>query len=385
MTDRLKNLYNELYGDSKESPTLKSEGETGDVPTLDSILPDLSPELIDLDQLQKEIDEVTRAVNELCGMEEPKPVNTKQVEPTEPTAETETAPTEPDEKEPEEPEKTVEELLEELDHLIGLDVVKKDIHSLIDFIKINKMREARGMKTSDVSYHMVFSGNPGTGKTTVARLLAQIYKAIGLLEKGQLIEVDRSGLVAGYLGQTAIKTSEVIKSALGGVLFIDEAYTLSSEAGDSFGKECIATILKAMEDHRDELVVIVAGYDNLMKEFIESNPGLQSRFNKYFNFPDYTGEELEQIFLLNCKKNGYVASEDGLVLLREVFQKMYELRDDNFGNGRTIRNLFEKIINCQAGRLADLVEEQVESEKKELTDEELQTLTVEDVKSGLAC
>ncbi|MBR6584496.1 MAG: AAA family ATPase, partial [Firmicutes bacterium] len=200
--------------------------------------------------------------------------------------------TEAVESEEKEPEPTYEELMEELDALVGLETVKEDIKTMINFLRICKLRQERGLKTPELSHHMVFSGNPGTGKTTIARLLSKIYKAIGLLEKGQLVEVDRAGLIAGYQGQTAIKTAEVVQSAIGGVLFIDEAYSLVQGDNDSYGKECVATVLKAMEDNRDQLVVIVAGYDDLMHKFIESNPGLKSRFNKYIHFPDYTGEEM---------------------------------------------------------------------------------------------
>lgn len=280
------------------------------------------------------------------------------------------------ENEEKEPEPTYEELMEELDALVGLETVKEDIRTMINFLRICKLREERGLKSPELSYHMVFSGNPGTGKTTIARLLSKVYKAIGLLEKGQLVEVDRAGLIAGYQGQTAMKTAEVVQSALGGVLFIDEAYSLVQGDNDTYGKECIATILKAMEDNRDNLVVIVAGYDDLMHKFIESNPGIQSRFNKYIHFPDYTGEEMEKIFLLQCKSNGYTIEEAGQKLIREVFDRMYQMRDENFGNGRTVRNTFEKIINCQATRLAD-------AKSEGLSDDELMKLTVADVKAGL--
>ena len=277
-------------------------------------------------------------------------------------------------KQEEEPEKTLEELLEELDGLVGLESVKADVHSLINFIKINKLREERGMKVPTISYHLVFTGNPGTGKTTIARLIAKLYHSMGILPKGQLVEVDRSALVGGYLGQTAIKTKEAVDSAMGGVLFVDEAYSLANDDRDSYGKEAIETILKAMEDHRDELVVIVAGYDELMHKFIDSNPGLQSRFSKYFHFPDYTGEEMLKIFDRYCASNGYRTEEEAEAELAETFGKMYEDRDENFGNARTVRNIFEKAIHCQANRLAA---------DSELTDEELQLLTIDDVREAI--
>lgn len=245
-------------------------------------------------------------------------------------------------------------LLEELDGLIGLDTVKKDVHSLTNFIRVCGLRKERGFQVPVISYHLVFTGNPGTGKTTVARLVAQLYYQMGLLAQGQLVEADRSTLVAGYLGQTAIKTQKVIQEALGGVLFIDEAYSLAGEKEDSYGKEAIETLLKAMEDHRDELVVIVAGYDELMHKFINSNPGLRSRFNKYFHFPDYTGNEMASIFRRFCKTNGYTLDDALFGKLTERFGEMYQNRQEHFGNARTVRNLFERAINCQANRLAQM-------------------------------
>lgn len=250
--------------------------------------------------------------------------------------------------------RTMEELMEELDSLVGLTGIKEDIRSLMNFITITKMREERGLNVPTISYHLVFTGNPGTGKTTVARLVAGLYHRIGILPKGQLVETERSQLVAGYIGQTAIKTREVIQQAMGGVLFIDEAYALVNDDQDSFGKEAIETILKAMEDHRDELVVIVAGYTELMHKFIESNPGFRSRFSKYFEFPDYTGEQLLEIFKTFCRKNGYHLTEEAEAYLLLQFNEMYEHRDSHFGNGRTARNVFEKAINQQANRLAGL-------------------------------
>ena len=247
---------------------------------------------------------------------------------------------------------SLEELMAQLDELVGLETVKKEVKSLTNLIKVRKLREEAGLPNTAMSLHMVFLGNPGTGKTTVARLMAGLYAAIGALSKGQLVEVDRSGLVAGYVGQTALKTQEVIQSALGGVLFIDEAYSLASGGENDFGREAIETLLKAMEDHRDDLVVIVAGYDEPMEKFINSNPGLQSRFNKYMYFPDYNGEDLMTMFRTNCKKNGYTLTEEADSFALELFCDMYEHRDDNFGNGRDVRNRFEDVVSRQADRLA---------------------------------
>ena len=251
---------------------------------------------------------------------------------------------------PAEPEK---DPMEELEALVGLTTIKADVKELMAFVKIQKMRQDAGLKSVPVSLHLVFTGNPGTGKTTVARIIGRLYKQIGVLSKGQLVEVDRSGLVAGYVGQTALKTQEQIKKAMGGVLFIDEAYALAQK-DDAFGQEAIDTVLKAMEDHRDDLVVIVAGYTKPMEKFINSNPGLKSRFNKYFEFPDYTIDELESIFYLNCTKYDYVVEEEAKKQIRARIISRKMTRQENFANAREVRNMFEDIITNQARRVAEM-------------------------------
>ena len=252
-------------------------------------------------------------------------------------------------------EQSADELIAELNSLTGLTAVKEDVNALINLLKVQKMREQMGMKQTSVNKHLVFMGNPGTGKTTVARLLARIYKAIGVISKGHLVEVDRSGLVCGYIGQTATKTAEVIESALGGVLFIDEAYTLTNGKGQGdFGQEAVDTLLKGMEDHRDDLVVIVAGYTELMEEFLDSNPGLRSRFNKFINFEDYTAEEEVEILINNCKKQEYMLSRDALEEARRFFTERVANKPEGYANARDVRNYLEKAISNQASRIVGL-------------------------------
>lgn len=267
------------------------------------------------------------------------------------------------------PPEKIEDLKAELDTYIGLGEIKREVSNLINMATVFKRREEAGLPNTDFSLHMVFTGNPGTGKTMIARLMARIYHSLGILSKGQLVEVDRSGLVAGYVGQTAIKTQKVIQSALGGVLFIDEAYALNGKSENDFGQEAVDTVLKAMEDNRDDLVVIVAGYDALMEQFIHSNPGLESRFNRYLHFDDYTLDEMLDIFKMQCRKGCYTLAPDAEQDVRDF------IYDENtngitFGNARGVRNLFEQILTEQANRLAVM---------ESFTKEDLMTITRADV------
>lgn len=259
--------------------------------------------------------------------------------------------------------------VDELDSLIGLESVKKDVRSLANFVKLQQKRDKSGLKSSNISYHCIFTGNPGTGKTTVARIIADIYKELGVLKNGQLIETDRSGLVAEYVGQTATKTNEIIDKALDGVLFIDEAYTLVGGEND-FGKEAIATLLKRMEDDRDRLIVILAGYTNEMEGFLDQNPGLRSRFSRYIDFPDYSAEELCRIFALLAKKNDYFYSDETSMLLRDKMNSLINNKPKDFGNARYVRNVFERAIQNQADRLAC---------KEEISEDEMKELIIEDI------
>lgn len=253
------------------------------------------------------------------------------------------------------PPRPLEDLLKELDALVGLSLVKAEVRQLINFLKVQKMREEKGMLPLPISRHLVFYGNPGTGKTTIARLLAQVYRSLQILSRGHLVESDRGDLVAGYVGQTAIKVKEVVNQALGGVLFIDEAYALNADGrGNDFGQEAVETLLKLMEDHRHDFVVIVAGYTDKMEDFISSNPGLRSRFNKFLLFEDYTPEQLVEIFKGFCAKASFKLTAAAEQRLLDLFKLLSLARDESFGNARTARNLFEMTISKQANRIVTL-------------------------------
>ncbi len=342
MLDGFRDMYNDFYGPADDSLTSSQKRERN--------VRDKVRQLSNKNQAAISIETEVESQQE----EERKPVAVATKSPGD---------------EPEEPKEPEKSGMEELNELIGLQTVKHDVEELVGLAKIRKMREEKGMKSVPVSLHLVFSGNPGTGKTTVARILGKLYKEIGILSTGQMIETDRSGLVAGYVGQTAIKTQKKIQEAMGGILFIDEAYTLNQK-DESFGQEAIDTILKAMEDHRDEFVVIVAGYTQLMKDFVESNPGLKSRFNKFFEFPDYTSDELQQIFELQCNKYQYKLTDEADAAVRKEIIRLEEQKGENFANAREVRNLFEKIITNQAARVSAL---------EEVDEEMLSTITIDDL------
>jgi AAA+ superfamily predicted ATPase len=268
-------------------------------------------------------------------------------------------------------EEPLEQILLRLNQMIGMQNIKYEVRSLINFLKVQRTRSERGMLRTPISLHAVFCGPPGTGKTSVARLLGEIYKRLGFLTKGHLVETDRSGLVAGYVGQTSLKVDELVNSALDGVLFIDEAYALKPEgATQDFGQEAIDILLKRMEDHRDRLVVIAAGYTEAMERFLDSNPGVKSRFNRYFYFDHYTPDELLLIFEKFCTESHFTLTEAGRQKLHTNLQHSHGLRDSAFGNGRLVRNIFEKALEQQANRIAEM---------QVLTDEALTTITEEDI------
>lgn len=272
---------------------------------------------------------------------------------------------------PEQKPENLASLLAELNSLVGLAPVKVEVLALVNYVRVRQLRLQRGLNVGPLSLHMVFTGNPGTGKTTVARLISRIFHTIGLLRKGHLVEVDRSGLISGFVGQTALKVKEVTEKALGGTLFIDEAYMLAPEnKREDYGEEAIGMLVKLMEDHRDDLVIVAAGYTKPMENFLSSNPGLRSRFNKFIEFPDYNAEELYEIFCALCQANHYTFEKPFAKAVIARIDQLLEEADETFGNARAIRNLYEKILFCHANRVAHLPSP---------NDEQLTTFTIEDL------
>lgn len=272
-------------------------------------------------------------------------------------------------------EQEIAKLQKQLDSLVGLPNAKKELHNLINFIKIQSLRVDHGLTSFPITYHLVFSGNPGTGKTTVARIIGQIYKHLGVLSSGHFVETDRAGLVAGYVGQTALKVQEVVNKAKGGVLFIDEAYSLINDKQDAFGKEAIDSLLKAMEDLRDDLVIIVAGYTELIEDFLQSNPGFKSRFNHFVQFDNFSTDELYDIFAMLCQTNDYQFGEAFAQHMKTQLRHMPIETIPNFSNGRYIRNLFEKLVTIQSNRLI---------QQATISREELMTFEEQDILQGIA-
>lgn len=266
--------------------------------------------------------------------------------------------------------RTLQDLLDELNALVGLEKVKSKVQDLIVYQKIQKMRREQNLHSAKNTLHLAFTGNPGTGKTTVARIVGRIYKQIGLLSKGHFVEVSRTDLIAGYQGQTALKVKKVIEQAKGGVLFIDEAYSITeNDHTDSYGRECLTELTKALEDYREDLVVIVAGYTEPMNQFFESNPGLKSRFNTFIEFNDYSSNELDEILASMCKKNDYILTDEVKEKIHFYFEQQTSSKDKSFSNGRLVRNLFDDLVMNHARRVIN-----VENPGRE----ELSTIKVED-------
>lgn len=269
--------------------------------------------------------------------------------------------------------RTLQELLDELNALVGLEKVKNKVQDLIVYQKVQKLRRENNLHSVKNTLHLAFTGNPGTGKTTVARIVGRIYKRIGLLSKGHFVEVSRTDLIAGYQGQTALKVKKVIEQAKGGVLFIDEAYSITeNEHSDSYGRECLTELTKALEDYREDLVVIVAGYTEPMEKFFESNPGLKSRFNTFIEFPDYEVEELEKILQSMCESNDYALDSEVVYAIRKYLEECISQKGDNFANGRLVRNLYDDLVMNHAKRVVNI---------DVPTREDLSTIKAEDFKT----